>query len=124
MLPEDDGITLKDVIDDQTEHNWRYLDEFKEKTQRRILRNTRQLDGKAVTLCTGSRSMGANGATILNEGDVYRMLSVTEMERLQTLPDGYTNAIDVCKTDRVKCLGNAFTAEAIAHILEGTKNAQ
>lgn len=49
---------------------------------------------------------------------VYRIrkLTVTECERLQTLPDGYTDQ-GVSKTQRYKSIGNGWTAEVIIHIL-------
>jgi site-specific DNA-cytosine methylase len=52
-----------------------------------------------------------------NGGPVVRMLTPTECERLQSLPDGYTDGADVSRTQRYKSLGNAFNADVIAHIL-------
>lgn len=46
---------------------------------------------------------------------IIRKLSPVECERLQTLPDGYTEGIS--DTQRYKCLGNGWTAEVIIHIL-------
>ena len=45
----------------------------------------------------------------------YRMLSPVECERLQTLPDNYTEGIS--KTQRYKCIGNCWTVNVVAHIL-------
>ena len=50
----------------------------------------------------------------------FRMLSPVECERLQTLPDNYTNGIS--KTQRYKCLGNAWTADVIAYIFKYINN--
>lgn len=47
----------------------------------------------------------------------FRMLSPIECERLQTLPDNYTEGIS--KTQRYKCIGNCWTVDVIAHILKG-----
>ena len=44
-----------------------------------------------------------------------RNLTPVECERLQTLPDGYTEGIS--NTQRYKCIGNGWTAEIIIHIL-------
>ena len=44
-----------------------------------------------------------------------RKLTPVECERLQSLPDNYTEG--VAKTHRYKCLGNAFNVEVISHIL-------
>lgn len=53
---------------------------------------------------------------ILIEGYI-RKLTPVECERLQTLPDGYTEGIS--KTQRYKTLGNGWTVDVIAHILRG-----
>ena len=46
---------------------------------------------------------------------VIRKLKPVECERLQTLPDGYTEGIP--NSQRYKCLGNGWTAEVIKFIL-------
>lgn len=52
---------------------------------------------------------------------VIRHFTINERERLQTLPVGYTKAAS--ETQRVKQLGNGWTAEVIIHLLsEGLKN--
>ena len=48
---------------------------------------------------------------------IIRKLTPIECERLQTLPDGYTAAVS--NTQRIKGLGNGWTAEIIIHILSG-----
>jgi len=45
----------------------------------------------------------------------WRKLTPLECERLQTVPDNYTN--HVSNTQRYKMLGNGWTVEVIAHIL-------
>jgi len=47
---------------------------------------------------------------------IIRKLTPIECERLQTLPDNYTN-VGISNTQRYKCLGNGWTAEVIIHIL-------
>jgi DNA (cytosine-5)-methyltransferase 3A len=55
-----------------------------------------------------------------DEQDVYwRKLTPVECERLQTVPDNYTN--HVSNTQRFKMLGNGWTIEVIAHILKNIK---
>ncbi|WP_297978970.1 DNA cytosine methyltransferase [uncultured Oscillibacter sp.] len=46
---------------------------------------------------------------------IIRKLTPVECERLQTLPDGYTEGVSA--TQRYKCLGNGWTVDVIAHIL-------
>ena len=47
----------------------------------------------------------------------WRKLTVTECERLQTVPDGYT--CGVSNTQRYKMLGNGWTVDVIKHIFKG-----
>ncbi len=54
---------------------------------------------------------------VLTQDAVYwRKLTPLECERLQTVPDNYTN--HVSNTQRYKMLGNGWTIEVIAHILK------
>ena len=56
----------------------------------------------------------------LPDGDyIVRKLTPVEAERLQTLPDNYTEGIS--NTQRYKCIGNGWTVDVIAHILNGLK---
>ena len=45
-----------------------------------------------------------------------RFLSCIELERLQTVPDNYTNVVS--KSQRRKMLGNGWTVDVIAHIMK------
>ena len=45
----------------------------------------------------------------------WRKLTPIECERLQTVPDNYTDCVS--NTQRYKMLGNGWTVEVIAHIL-------
>jgi site-specific DNA-cytosine methylase len=49
-----------------------------------------------------------------------RKLTPIECERLQTLPDDYTDGIPTY--ERYKCLGNGWTVDVIAHIFSFLKN--
>jgi site-specific DNA-cytosine methylase len=48
-----------------------------------------------------------------------RMLERDEVERLQTIPNGYTNIVS--KTDAHKMIGNGWTVDVIAHIFSFLK---
>lgn len=47
----------------------------------------------------------------------FRRLTPMEAERLQTLPDGYTEGVP--NSQRYKCIGNGWTVNVITHILTG-----
>jgi DNA (cytosine-5)-methyltransferase 3A len=51
---------------------------------------------------------------------VGRHLTPYEMERLQTLPDGYTSCLN-SDIKSMRCCGNGWTVDVIAHIFKGLK---
>ena len=79
------------------------------------------IKGKSVSLSANGGGRGAKTGLYridLPDGDyVVRKLSPIECERLQTLPDGYTDGVS--DTHRIKALGNGWTVDVIAHILSG-----
>ena len=50
----------------------------------------------------------------------YRKLTPIECERLQTIPDNWTDCVS--KTQRYKMIGNGWTIDVIAHILKHISN--
>ena len=48
-------------------------------------------------------------------------MTVKECERLQTLPDDYTEAEGVSTQMRYEAIGNGWTVDVIAHIFTGLK---
>lgn len=81
--------------------------------------------GKSVCLNAHGGGLGARTGLYkidLPDGDYYvRKLTPVECERLQTLPDGYTEGIS--QTQRYKAIGNGWTVDVIAHILREIKGA-
>lgn len=49
----------------------------------------------------------------------YRPFTPVELERLQTLPDNYTEGI--CRTKRGELIGDGWTVDVVAHILKHLK---
>jgi len=77
-----------------------------------------RFDGKSNALTTTRKTtLTANLKDL-----TYRKLTVTECERLQTVPDNYTN--HVSNTQRYKMLGNGWTVDVISSIFEGLNNQQ
>lgn len=54
---------------------------------------------------------------LLDESLNFRNLTPLECERLQTVPEGYTEGVS--NTQRYKMLGNGWTVDVIAHIFKG-----
>ena len=63
---------------------------------------------------------GGNTQKKIYIGGKARKLTPLECERLQTLPDNYTDCISDSR--RYSAIGNAWTVDVIAHILKGIKN--
>jgi len=105
-LPDDRGILLKDILQEDAAVDERMTTK-----------------GKAYVLtATYSGAMASNSidkkqrtmvGRIINRK--LRKLTPIECERLQSLPDNYTAGVS--NSQRYKCLGNAFNCEVIAHIL-------
>ncbi len=75
---------------------------------------------KSVTLLANAGDGGAKTGLYkidLPDGKyLIRKLSPLECERLQTLPDGYTEGVS--NTQRYKAIGNGWTVDVIAHIFK------
>ncbi len=54
-------------------------------------------------------------------GCIIRPMTVTECERLQTLPDGYTDGAGCSRVQRIEAIGNGWTVNVIAHLMESLK---
>jgi site-specific DNA-cytosine methylase len=72
-------------------------------------------DGKTNALTTVQKDNVAVNVDELK----WRKLTPLECERLQTVPDGYTN--HVSNTQRYRMLGNGWTVDVVAHIFDGMK---
>ena len=72
------------------------------------------LNGKAPTLARCKTESKTN--ILIDESDLstYKVISPVEAERLQTLPDNYTEGVP--KTRRFEAIGNGWTVDVIAHI--------
>lgn len=78
------------------------------------LKRVYHADGKAPTLCA---SQGGNQEPkVYLQPDSWRKLTPLECERLQTVPEGYTN--HVSNTQRYRMLGNGWTVDVVSHIFQ------
>ena len=114
-LPNDKWIMFRDILE---EVPFRELKPFMFGywgEQRRIDRCSTINRDKAFTITT---SKTHPSQYYLNEDrTMMRNLTITEFERLQTLPDGYTSGVK--ETSRYKGVGNGWTVDVIAHIFKG-----
>jgi DNA-cytosine methyltransferase len=72
-------------------------------------------NGKSVCLTAlGGGQGGKTGLYEIPDTRTCRKLTVTECEKLQTVPSGYTEGVS--NTSRYKMLGNGWTVDVIKHI--------
>ena len=76
--------------------------------------------GKASCLTGGAHSGGNHSDMdiLVIEPNVCRRYSITECERLQTIPDGYCKS--ATPSQAYKMLGNGWTVDVIKHILDSS----
>lgn len=145
--PADKGILLKDIIDNAVpwqgksycltaNYGSATLKNTLERHQRTMVaepvrigdigsnsqgHRVYSVHGKSITLSANGGGQG--GTTGLYKIDLpdgnylIRKLSPVECERLQTLPDNYTQGVS--NAQRYKQLGNGWTVDVIVHILGG-----
>jgi len=73
------------------------------------------VEGKSSCLSANGGGLGAKTGLYETTEHKIRKLTPIECERLQGLPDNYTEG--VATTNRYRCLGNAFNVDVIAFIL-------
>ena len=85
-----------------------------------LMKRVYHIEGKAPTLnaCTG----GNREPKIAVGETLWRKLTPLECERLQTVPEGYTDGVS--NTQRYKMLGNGWTVDVVAHIFKGLCEAE
>lgn len=129
--PEDRGIRVKDILQKgfrkenligETHFNGRDDTQDNNKTVKigtigkgRQGERVYSVNGKSCTISANGGGRGAKTGLYLIDGEVRR-LNVIEAERLQTLPDNYTKAVQ--EGQRYKAVGNGWTAEMVMHILK------
>lgn len=111
-LPKDQNIYIKDIIEtnisQQDEKYARTLSEGILKKLRKERYRIKSLNSKKPTILC---SEGTFNITVI-EDNGYRKLTITELERCQIFPDGYTSMI---KGHRARhfLLGNSWTVDII-----------
>lgn len=141
LLPSDRKIFLKDIIEygitdrdksfciDANYHKGGNLKSYFQKHRRQLIFDStdqlmiyqlahgdnkggfKAIDGKTPSMTTSAWHYN----NLLTDSLKYRILTPIECERLQTVPDNYTNYVS--KTSRYKMLGNGWTVDVVAHIL-------
>jgi len=149
-LPEDKGIMLKDILLDDAQEPMlsNIYGGFKEKKPRvhfdkSVTIRTASGGGHIPSVCFVDREKShcldanyfkggnlksyfeKNRRQLVFSGDYknnFRKLHPVECERLQTVPEGYTEGVS--NTQRYRMLGNGWTVDVISHIFGGLLSTQ
>lgn len=138
--PKDKGILIKDII----VHDDSLIKHFDDRIRNTLIKSTNYmkydlsgkghysqqdrlyfLDGKAPTI---PKSRTETKFNVYLGDETYKKTCPIEVERLQTLPDNYTEygikdgqLIKIPKTRRFEAIGNGWTVDVISHILSFMK---
>jgi len=116
-LPKENDLTLKDVIHETGEnypltkkHHEAFLKSYKWKHC--------ELDEKSKPLLASYYKQPPHCPYIKSKisESGFRRMSPIECERLQTIPDNYTEGVS--DTQRYKMIGNGWTVDVISHIFK------
>lgn len=120
-LPKDKDLLLKDIIREEDNDKYHLTKMHHQAFLKSYKWTPNYLDEKSKPLLASYYKQPPHCPYIPCEqsDSGYRMLSPIECERLQTLPDNYTEGIS--KTQRYKCIGNGWTVDVITHIFNYLK---
>lgn len=114
-IPSDKNIKLIDILNHSYEFkpltNW-FFSKWGDKQKIDTLRT---INAEKSFCLTTNKSHSKNYYLNLSK-DKARMLERDEVERLQTIPNGYTSLVS--KTDAHKMIGNGWTVDVISHIFK------
>ena len=129
--PEDKGIMLKDILEDVGVSNTVFhfkpsirglvVEQYEDIKSSKSVIHQLKFEGssgyqdKQIGI-TKSPCITTTGFTlVLDASNNVRLCTITDLERLQTVPDGYTSMLP--KTRARHALGNGWTVAVIEHIL-------
>ena len=115
QLPTDRNVHIRDIISHEVDPKYNLSDLAVAKVMRsKFGREFATVHTKKTrTLVAGYYKIPSDGIYFDN-GQQKRRYTPIECERLQTVPDGYTEGVS--DTQRYKMLGNGWTVDVIAHI--------
>jgi len=124
--PKDKGMVVEDILEPGIpftevlpKEGWSYVSD------------NQFADVRGKAYCLRANAGGVNSGRGITDGKYWRKLTVLECERLQTLPEGYTEfgdfsntrecdankeRVQISNTQRHKMIGNGWTIDVIAHI--------
>ena len=126
-MPEDKGLTLKDIISDVAHHKITIKHPETVRRTKNYAQYDQTLKGHGsqdqrffyLNGKSGCITRSRSSIPKVEYGDEIILLLPEEVEKLQTVPTGYTSIVKT--QDRYAMLGNGWTVDVIAHIFKGIK---
>ncbi len=112
--PEDKGITLQSILTSG------YTD--REKARALLVSDSRPLTTKSKMIHRYSTGFTTLVWEEKNNDESVRYMNQVELERCQTVPEGYTKCLT--RNEAANVLGDGWTVDVIAHIFKGIKNTE
>ena len=117
--PADRGITCNDIIisNDLSVNADGWQTWWGEKEFFQLQKHySRIINDEPKAICMTARQIASWNGNLVRTEKGLRFINCIEAERLQTLPDGYTEGVS--NTQRYKMIGNGWTVAVIQHIFE------
>lgn len=129
-LPESSDFKIKDILYDEHSMPIRHFAESRSSMHKNYIQwdtsgkgHKSQSDRAYFMDGTMNCILGQGGTNKQNiylGNGTYRHIHPIEIERLQTLPDNYTDGFST--SQRINMVGNGWTANVIVHLLDGLKD--
>lgn len=118
-MPNDKNIRLCDVVD-FSNHEFRDVGKWCFE----LWGGKPKIEGLKTTASEKAHTLTTSKTHPMNyylnkEKTKYCNLTVKDWEKIQTLPVGYVDLVDVPQGAKYKAIGNGWTVDVIAHILKG-----
>jgi DNA (cytosine-5)-methyltransferase 3A len=117
-IPKDKNVLFKDILNKDYEFKPLTKWFFSKWGDKQKIDTLKTIDAEKSFCLTTNKSHSKN-YYLNSEKTMARMLERDEVERLQTVPNGYTSIVS--KTEAHKMLGNGWTVDVIAHIFNGLR---
>lgn len=117
-LPNDKGVRYTDILEDLPFRSIPKCFFNKWGSQMRIDKGLNWIGNKKGN-CVTTKNCHPNQYLLNEDKTLCRLMNVNEYERLQTIPENYTEGVS--NQHRFKMIGNGWTVDVISHIFKGIK---
>jgi site-specific DNA-cytosine methylase len=114
--PADLGLDFRDIIEADVDVKYQLTPRAVERVRQKQGYDLVGFKSKCLFATYYKNSSNSREGQIIENEDYLRRLTPQECEILQTVPLGYTEGVS--DTQRYKMLGNGWTVDVIAHILQ------